>query len=69
MPFEAPRGEGARHQLGAVNAVGERMTERVQGPHERLAVRDVERTAASEGGAQLGVFVGGHHGMRLRAHT
>ena len=36
-------GAGAQHQLGTVDPSAEVVAERVDGPHERLAVREVQR--------------------------
>ena len=58
------RGSGARtsHQLWAVYAVRERMTERVERPHERLAVGHVQR-GAEQRRPELGVLLRRHHGV------
>ena len=52
-------GAGAVHQLRAVDAVLERVAERAQRPHERLAVRHRE-VGAQHGGAQRRVLLAGH---------
>ena len=58
---------GAVHQVGPVYAVGRSVAEQVQRPDQRLAVGHRE-VGAEHRGAQLGIVLRGHHGVR-RGHA
>ncbi len=60
-------GTGLGHQLGSVDAVAERVPERVQRPHQRLTVGDVERGGVQRV-SQLAILAGGHHRVHV-AHA
>ena len=56
----AARAQKRGHQVGSVDTRGPSVPERVQRPHQRLAVGHRQRRA-EHGRARLGVLLGGHH--------
>ncbi len=65
MPVACRALAEAEHQIGAVDARGARMAERLQRPHERLAVGHGER-GAEHGRTRLRVLLGRHHQVDSR---